>query len=419
MSTVNTAARTEADAAEHAEDAEALAKWKAANPKKIAAIIKTTMAMAKAPIEVKHATEAAIMSLIDSSTAEELEGESVKDMAESIFEAITCEPRRAADLAKRLRKELKNPAAALERAREAAQREEMQDEKDEEKTSCRENGESWSDIKEEWEAEWLENNWTAEAEAEFIVGFEKDWLKDHGTPYPAAEAVTDAPEPVTDDLAIKIGDAVKAHDTADATRKEKAIIVGNTTTKADLFSRAKDAIEAGDQSLHAAAEALALAQEDFKASQREIAEAVGKSVAWVNRLLQWQRQGYVGTPFGPGSRARRERQKSVQAPEQRAPQSAKSPRGITSNDVMSGFNSYVTALGTKIGKHKVDHFLATPVPADVLAKVGNFLCDLAILKKSELVRPAPTTALTDNTTLSAQQSDEGVREDNDADAVDD
>jgi hypothetical protein len=93
---------------------------------------------------------------------------------------------------------------------------------------------------------------------------------------------------------------------------------GNKTTKADLFSRAKDAIEAGDQSLHDAAEALALAQEDFKASQREIADAVGKSVAWVNRILQWRKQSFVGTPFGPGSRARRERQKTVQAPEQRA-----------------------------------------------------------------------------------------------------
>ncbi len=93
----------------------------------------------------------------------------------------------------------------------------------------------------------------------------------------------------------------------------------NSTTKAALLRRAKDAIEAGDQSLHDAAAALALAQQDFKASQREIADAVGKSVAWVNRLLQWQRQGFGGTPFGPGSKARRERQKSVQAPEQPAP----------------------------------------------------------------------------------------------------
>jgi hypothetical protein len=94
---------------------------------------------------------------------------------------------------------------------------------------------------------------------------------------------------------------------------------GNKTTKADLLRRAKDAIETGDQALHDAAQALALAQQDFEASQREIAEAVGKSVAWVNRLLQWQRQGCVGTPFGPGSKAGRERRKRVQSTEQRPP----------------------------------------------------------------------------------------------------
>jgi hypothetical protein len=54
---------------------------------------------------------------------------------------------------------------------------------------------------------------------------------------------------------------------------------GNTTTKADLFNRAKDAIGAGDRSLRDAAEAFALAREDFEASQREIAEAVGMSPA--------------------------------------------------------------------------------------------------------------------------------------------
>jgi predicted transcriptional regulator len=98
-----------------------------------------------------------------------------------------------------------------------------------------------------------------------------------------------------------------------------AIAEGNTTTKAELLSRAKNAIESGDQSLREAADALALAQEDFDTTQREIAEAVGKSAAWVNRLLRWRRESYPGSPFGPGSKARRERQKSVQAPEQRAP----------------------------------------------------------------------------------------------------
>jgi hypothetical protein len=87
-----------------------------------------------------------------------------------------------------------------------------------------------------------------------------------------------------------------------------------------------------------------------------------------------------------------------------------------SNSVMSGFNSYVTQLKTKISNHKVDHFLATPVPADDLAKIGKFLCDLAILKKSKAVKLAPTVALTDNSTPSAEQSAEGVRENADVDA---
>lgn len=93
----------------------------------------------------------------------------------------------------------------------------------------------------------------------------------------------------------------------------------NSTTKAEQLSRAKKAIDAGESSLREAAEALALARQDFKVSQREIATAVGKSVGWVNRLLRWQNEGCVGTPFGPGSKVGRERSKRVQSTEQRAP----------------------------------------------------------------------------------------------------
>ena len=66
----------------------------------------------------------------------------------------------------------------------------------------------------------------------------------------------------------------------------------NTTTKAELLERAKAAVEAGEQSLHDAAEALGLAEEDRSATQREMAEAVGKSASWVNKLLKWRRSGY-------------------------------------------------------------------------------------------------------------------------------
>src|SRR5260370_806830 len=78
-------------------------------------------------------------------------------------------------------------------------------------------------------------------------------------------------------------------------------IAVNTTTKAELLSRAKAAIESGEQSMHDAAEALGLAQEDHSASQREMAEAIGKSASWVNKLLtcRWLRPSLVGLRSDP------------------------------------------------------------------------------------------------------------------------
>jgi hypothetical protein len=58
-------------------------------------------------------------------------------------------------------------------------------------------------------------------------------------------------------------------------------------TVTELLSRAKLAIESGDSSMRAAAEDIVTAQE-LGATQRQIAEAVGKSAAWVNRLLKWR-----------------------------------------------------------------------------------------------------------------------------------
>lgn len=80
----------------------------------------------------------------------------------------------------------------------------------------------------------------------------------------------------------------------------------NTPTKAELLNRAKAAIEAGDQSMHEAAEALAVAQEFHSASQADMARAIGKSEAWVSMLLQWRRAGYKDeSPFGPTTKAAR------------------------------------------------------------------------------------------------------------------
>src|SRR6202044_1902452 len=76
-------------------------------------------------------------------------------------------------------------------------------------------------------------------------------------------------------------------------------------TKPEVLSRAKAAIEASESS-HDTAERLAFAQGHFRASQREIGRAVGKSGSWVNRLLKWRRSGYKqSSPFGPPRRAER------------------------------------------------------------------------------------------------------------------
>ena len=85
----------------------------------------------------------------------------------------------------------------------------------------------------------------------------------------------------------------------------------------ELLSHAKRAIEAGETSLRAAAEDIAAAQEQG-ATQRQIAEAVGKSAAWVNQLLKWRHGGYRDvTPFGPQAKASRQRANGVQATEQK------------------------------------------------------------------------------------------------------
>jgi hypothetical protein len=88
-------------------------------------------------------------------------------------------------------------------------------------------------------------------------------------------------------------------------------------TITELLSRAKQAIEAGETSLHAAAEDVATAQE-LGATQRQIAESVGKSAAWVNQLIKWRQSGFRdGTAFGPQAKASRQRAQRVQATEQK------------------------------------------------------------------------------------------------------
>jgi hypothetical protein len=84
----------------------------------------------------------------------------------------------------------------------------------------------------------------------------------------------------------------------------------------ELLARAKESIECGVSSFRAAAEYLAAAQE-LGVSQRQLADGVGKSAAWVNALLKWRERGYPdGTPFRPQAKARPQPVKSVQKTEQ-------------------------------------------------------------------------------------------------------
>jgi hypothetical protein len=99
-------------------------------------------------------------------------------------------------------------------------------------------------------------------------------------------------------------------------------------TVPELLIRAKRAIESGDTSMRAAAEDIAGAQEQG-ATQRQIAEAVGKSAAWVNRLLRWRRSGYQdGTAFGAQARASRQRARGVQSPKQQTRKTEKAAATI-------------------------------------------------------------------------------------------
>ena len=75
----------------------------------------------------------------------------------------------------------------------------------------------------------------------------------------------------------------------------------------EAIAFAAQAIASSDRNLKLAAEYLAYAEEEGK-TQRQMAEGVGKSAAWVNRLLQWRRDGYPeDTPFGTQSQERDER----------------------------------------------------------------------------------------------------------------
>src|ERR1700675_825285 len=93
----------------------------------------------------------------------------------------------------------------------------------------------------------------------------------HPSPGPAS-ALTTSAEAVP---------AVQLDETVDSAATDRVKLMMMTVP--ELLNRAKQAIDSGENSLQAAAEDIAAAQEQG-ATQRQIAQTIGKSAAWVNRL---------------------------------------------------------------------------------------------------------------------------------------
>lgn len=85
------------------------------------------------------------------------------------------------------------------------------------------------------------------------------------------------------------------------------------TSIAEHLSAAKRDIANGDKSLRNAAEHVAAAVE-LGASQRDVAATVGKSAAWVNRLLLWRSSNFIASgPFADDHKAKKQRAAFSQA----------------------------------------------------------------------------------------------------------
>jgi hypothetical protein len=110
----------------------------------------------------------------------------IESLVRQAFDKI-CEIVEADDDRKRRIKEVKNPQRFLDDSRKLEQRYEMEDDRNEAKREARENGESWSDVKDEWEAEWFADHWDDKREQEFLDAFKAEWKRNHGREFPDSD----------------------------------------------------------------------------------------------------------------------------------------------------------------------------------------------------------------------------------------
>ena len=95
--------------------------------------------------------------------------------------------KRDAETKKRLIVEAKSPTKTKAKALKEAKRDAMDGDMEEEKESCRENGERWGDVKEQWIENWEAENWDEDAQAQAEAEFLEDWEFAHGKPFPASK----------------------------------------------------------------------------------------------------------------------------------------------------------------------------------------------------------------------------------------
>jgi hypothetical protein len=152
------------------------------------------------------------------------------------------------------------------------------------------------------------------------------------------------------------------------------------TTKAQHLTEAKRAVAAGDKSYRLAADHMAAAQKQG-ATQREIADKVGKSPAWVNDLLRWRTYGFKDTPFTS---------KNAMAKARRCSLSEQAEPSAGDDDAEAEWLSSRAGQRTEKVKAKfngkdIDLEALGPAAREQLAKKLN--------DQEEPPRPGPTTSL--------------------------
>jgi hypothetical protein len=98
-----------------------------------------------------------------------------------------------------------------------------------------------------------------------------------------------------------------------------------------------------------------------------------------------------------------------QTSEPSKPRSAAAP----GDDALRAFTERIMELDRTTAKRPPQRFSATAVPVDVLARLGSLLTDIANIKKSGTVKPAPSAG---GGVTSAEPSAEDLRIDDELDA---